>query len=382
MNPANPLDTIVFISLPESFVPENSAFPLDINIPLPVQRVISDTETESTSFDIENLTWEQILAGILIILAYDTNNTHTIYYRKLLLAAKPNIKDELTEAAILKARNEDYDIAEEIFMALYGLDPEDMANVLNMALFFDQRADSYRQSNLIEDADAYDENAHHYYQKVMEVDPIIPEAFFNAGFFYIKQKNFSRGRECFENYLDLTADLDETQLGDDDKYKQDRAKEIVADISTRNLDDELFKSAFDFISMGEEEKGLDAIRSFLEKNPNVWNAWFMLGWALRRLERWDDAKSALEQCLACGGQNTDTCNELSICLMELGEYAGAKQQLMRAMEIEPENTKIMSNMGYLALKQGDTAEALRFFTAVLEFDPDDRIALEVLASLG
>ena len=76
-------------------------------------------------------------------MAYDKSNPNLNYYRNIITNAKPNIKTELSEAAILKARNEDFEIAEEIFDALRGLDPEDMAIVLNTALFFDQRADSY-----------------------------------------------------------------------------------------------------------------------------------------------------------------------------------------------------------------------------------------------
>ncbi len=62
-----------------------------------------------------------------------------------MFSVKPNVKLELAEAAILKARNDDFDIAEEIFDALRGLDPEDMAIVLNTALFFDQKAEFYRK---------------------------------------------------------------------------------------------------------------------------------------------------------------------------------------------------------------------------------------------
>ncbi len=378
MNPSNPLDSLIFISLPEGFLHKNENFTLDPTVPLPVQITQDD---DKNSFDIANLAWEQILAGILTVLAYDQKNKNNAYYRSILLAAKPNIKQELTDAAILKVKNEDFEIAEEIFMALQGIDKDDMANTLNMALFFDQRADSYRRSSLFEDADAYDENAYRYYKQVMEAEELIPDAFFNAGFFFLKQKNFSRTKECFSTYIALTADLNEEELGKNGNYKRDRAQEIINDIENRNLDDELFKSAYDFISMGQEEKGLEAIRTFLEKNPHVWNAWFMLGWALRRLERWEDAKSALEQAVECNGANTDTYNELAICLTELGDFAGAKHYLSQAMQIESENTKIMSNLGYIALKEGKIEEARRFFLAVLEFDPNDKIAQEMLKSL-
>ncbi len=184
-----------------------------------------------------------------------------------------------------------------------------------------------------------------------------------------------------ETYLSLVSAADINSLSENERYKHDRAAEIVADISSRNLEDEQFKAAYDFIAMGEEEKGMEQIRQFLEKNPKVWNAWFMLGWALRRLERWEDAKAAFKQALECGGENTDTFNELAICLLELGELDEAKKLLVRALSLEPDNTKIMSNLGYVSMKSGDIAQARKFFLAVLEFDPDDVIAKQMLEQM-
>ena len=147
MNPNNPLKSVIFINLPEEFKISKDALHIDTTIPLPVQLPFdADPDAE---FDISSLTEEMILAGILTVLAYDNANPNLNYYRSIITKAKPNIKTELAEAAILKARNEDFEIAEEIFDALRGLDPEDMAITLNTALFFDQRADSYRKSGLI-----------------------------------------------------------------------------------------------------------------------------------------------------------------------------------------------------------------------------------------
>ena len=184
MSSANPLDSVFFITLPEDYsLPEN-AFKIDTTIPLPVQSPIKNPE----EFDMNDLSWEMILAGILTILAYDINNQHIHYYRSLINSVRPDIKTELTQAAILKVKNEDFDIAEEIFTALHGLDPEDMGTILNLALFFDERAESYRKSGLNEDADAYDEFAHSYYQQAMIAEPPVPDAFFNSGFFLSKTK--------------------------------------------------------------------------------------------------------------------------------------------------------------------------------------------------
>ncbi len=130
------------------------------------------------------------------------------------------------------------------------------------------------------------------------------------------------------------------------------------------------------------EKGIEAIREFLQSNPKVWNAWFLLGWGLRRLERYSDAKTAFLQAVKFGAdKNVDTYNELSLCYVQEKDFKAAKDCLMKAFAIEPENVKIVSNLGYLALAEGNKEEARKYFTSVLEFDPKDAIAANELLNL-
>ena len=377
MNPTNPLESVYFISLPENFDLNSATFQIDKTIPLPVQK----KDTEET-LKLEDITQEQILAGILTILAYDKHNKNLDYYRSIIKQVRPDIKKEMTEAAIMKAKNEDWDIAEELFMVLKGLDSEDSITTLNTALFFDQRAESYRQAELNEDADAYDNDALLHYKEAMNAEPAIPDAFFNAGFFYLKQHSFREAKDCFETYLALTCDSNDEELGENGIYKKERAQEILNHINNDNMDDEAFKRAYKLISSGQEEKGLEEIRTFIQKNPNVWNAWFLLGWGLRRIGRWADAEQAFNQSLSCGGENNcDTYNELAICLMEQGKTKEAKKSLQKALSINPENVKIISNLGYLSLKEGNIDDARKYFTIVLEYSPNDKIALSELAKL-
>ncbi len=379
MNPANPLETIYYIGLPENFVQSDDAFKIDPSIKLPVQKKVNDAPGD---FDPSQITSEQILAGILTVLAYDKKNEHLDYYRSIIKKVKPNIKKELCEAAILKTKNEDFDLAEEIFLALIGLDPEDVALTLNMALFLDQRADSYRNSGLIEDADAYDADAFSYYKKAMEEEPPLPDVFFNAGFFFMKQHKYREAKDSFETYIALTCDVNDDELGENGIYKKERAQEIVNFINEQNMDDQTFKDAYDLISRGEEEKGLAQIREFLVKNPKVWNAWFMLGWGLRKLERYDDAKQAFLEALKYGGDtNPDTYNELSLCYVQLKDFKEAQNSLIKALSLDPENTKVISNLGYLSLAQGDIQTARNYFQTVLEIEPKDVIAAAELLKL-
>lgn len=379
MSASNPLESIYYIGIPENFIASDTAFKIDTTIKLPVQKKVDDAPG---SFNPEEITPEQILAGILTVLAYDKKNAHLDYYRAIITQVRPDIKKELCEAAILKTKNEDFDLAEEIFLALLGLDPDDEAVILNMALFLDQRADSYRASNLIEDADAYDSDALDYYREAMNAEPPLPDAFFNAGFYFMKKHSYREAKDAFETYLALTCDVTDDEMGENGVYKKERAQEIINNITNQNMDDEAFQKAYDLISGGQEEKGLAEIRNFLESNPKVWNAWFMLGWGLRRLERYADAAHAFNEALKFGGDsNADTYNELALCLVQEKKFDEARASLFKAFELEPESTKIISNLGYLALAQGDKTAARNYFTTVLEYDPKDKIAAHELLKL-
>ena len=156
---------------------------------------------------------------------------------------------------------------------------------------------------------------------------------------------------------------------------------IVKEMKDSGLNEESFKRANKLIREGKHEEGLAAIREFIEKRPRVWNGWFLLGWALRLSGRWQDALSAFNKAIELGGDNSDTRNELAICLMETGDAAGAQRELETALKEDGENVKIISNLGVLALKNGEKEKAAAFFRTVLEIDKDDPVAKQYLEKI-
>lgn len=68
--------------------------------------------------------------------------------------------------------------------------------------------------------------------------------------------------------------------------------------------------------------------------------------------------------------------------METGDIDGAQDSLNDALSMDPENTKIISNLGCLYLKLGQKEEAVRYFRTVLEIDPADKIAAAQMQALG
>jgi tetratricopeptide (TPR) repeat protein len=354
-------DRIRFLSVPESLrgrISGDSGFFIDPAVPIPVE-----IPEGGESLNIEELSLEMIAAGMLRVIQTGIMPERHDYYRGFVLALRPDIFGEFTEAAILKARNGDFDSALDILGILQGLFPLSPVTLLNRALVLEQRARLfYRRGR--KEAEAEFQAAGAAYEKALALQPPFPGAFFNAGFFYMEQKNYRLSLECFSQYLELA--------GEDEKKEQ--ALLLMREIKEHALDDESFTEACELITEGREVEGLECARDFIERHPAVWNGWFMLGWALRRLERWKDGAAAFQKAVDSGGGNSDTRNELAICLMELGDYASARRELETALRDDPENTKIISNLAVLALKCGSNDEAAAFFRSVLELDPDDPLA--------
>jgi Flp pilus assembly protein TadD len=362
----DPLANIIYISVPDTIDREVGNLKLDPEIMLPVE-----VQAGSERFDPSDLSWEQIIAAMLKILAYEPSHENADYYRQFVLEARPDIVEELTETGVFKAKNKDFAVAEEIFRALLGLLPEDSRVELNLALLYEQRADAAEQRGAEEEASRYEDKAVETYRSLFDKEEILPEAHLNGAHFYLKRRNYERARFHLEQYANVGEDEEKVQ----------EARTIISEIDSQNLLDNLFKEAYDFIRMGKEEEGIEKAKKFLESHPEVWNAWFLLGWAYRRLEMYEEARDAFLKAEENGSDHPDTLNELAICYMELGDYEESRRRLEQALAKEPSNTKIMSNLGILAMKRGNVEEAEGFFHSVLDLEPEDPIAREYIDRL-
>ena len=360
---------------------EEYQFEIDPSIPIP-----AELESGETKASLENLSWEMMLSGMLKVIAgiekADVPPEWIDYYRNFVLAIKPEIYHEFTDATIVKTENGEFDTALEINAVLEGLFPRSPGILLNKALILESRAQALEKKG--QNAEKENDEAQEAYETVLNVEPVLPDALFNAGFFFVRRKDFARARECFSRYISIeedSGDSSESAAAISTEFsgeKLEQAKKVVKNIDEQGLEDESYRQAFICINNGDDEKGLAKIREFIERRPKVWNGWFVLGWALRKMSRYEDGLEAFKKAAELGGENGDVLNETAICMMELGDLKGAGKELERALRQEPENIKIISNLGVLALKAGKENEAKAFFRTVLELDPEDPLARRYL----
>ena len=374
---------IIFLEVPDSFKEKIKHFEVDRSILLP-----AEINTDKAEFDPADLSWEMILSGMLRVIkdgdipeeagiSKDTSEWID-YYREFVLSVKPEIYHEFTSAAIVKAGNGEYDMALEINGYLEGLFPRSPGVLLNKALILEEKAGTLEKNGHA----AEEENALalEAYETALITEPVLPDTFFNAGFFFMRLRDFERAKECFSRYIELEQDSEIQEISSGiNKEKTEQAKKIIRDISGQGLDDASFREGYDLVNRGRDQEGLVKIREFIEKHPKVRNGWFVLGWALRKLGRFEDALESFRKAVELGGTDIDTQNEIAICLMELGDFKTARKELEKALRLEPENIKIISNLGVVALKMGNKNESEAFFRTVLELDPDDPLARHYLS---
>ncbi len=334
---------------------------------LPVQ-----TPGQLQRFDPAMISLESIVAGILRVLAWRPGHPLAVQYRKLAKALKPDLLAQLSDAGVARAQAKDWDVAQEIFLALIGLYPESPLPLLDLALMREERAKLLREEEREDLAEEEEDQAYQNYTSLLEMEPPFAPAYYHAALFFIKKRNFDRAVSLLTSYIGL----------EDDREKVEKAKSILAKLQDLGLLDRTFKEAYDFIQLGQEEKGLEKARQFIALHPDVWNGWFLAGWSLRRLGRWQEGADAFKKAIELNSGDTDSLNELALCQTELGDLSAAKTSLEKALRIEPENVKIIVNLGALSHRMGRTGEARGFFMSALEFDPDDALARDWLARIG
>lgn len=98
-------------------------------------------------------------------------------------------------------------------------------------------------------------------------------------------------------------------------------------------------------------------------------------------KQYDEAESMFTHALKVGALNVDSMCEARLkrakARMELGDFDGAQEDLEFLKEGAPDTTVVLAMQGELALKQGQTDEAKRFYNEARKSDPRLPIPVEL-----
>ena len=355
----DPLARIAYLAVDKLRARQIGSFQVDPSVPLPIE-----LPPENRALRPEDISWQAIISAMLKLLAYRPEAAEADYYRRFILAAQPDIQEEFTRAGILKAEHGELDLALEIFRSMAGLLPDSGQTLNNLALVYDQQAARLEAAGEADQAGQLREQAFAAYKAALAAEPHLAACHLNFAHFYLRGGNPGKAREHLGQFLEHNADPERIE----------QARALSRRLEGYEQVERTCAQAFDAIQLGREAEGLQLLEPVTRDHPELWNAWFLAGWARRRLGDYRQGREAFETSLRLNPANPDGLNELAICLLELGEPVEARRRLEEASRLDPGNPKILSNLGVATLRAGDRAEAHRLFQAVLQLAPDDPIA--------
>lgn len=356
-----PLDDIVFITLPPSMARDINGFKLDPARELPIQLPAGKKHLDSDT----PVTLDMIVSGMLRIICYQTDNPNYPYYKQFVLAAEPDAVEQLNLAAIAQEKAGHDAFAEELFLTVNHLSPQS-ATFINLATCYSQKAATDKEKGTV--YDLYAQKALDTLMEGLSLFPKDPDLLCEIGYFHLYQGNTENAEDYFERYLAVAPQGE----------KRAKVEKVFADINKKISNDTALMHAYDQISMGEEDKALETLKDWISKNPKTWNGYFLQGWALRKLGRFDEAKDAFLTCLQLGQKDGDIYNELSLCEFSLGNKALAKDYLDIAVDLDDANLTYLSNLAYMHLADEEYEEARRLLEKARQLDGADPLIQQLM----
>lgn len=110
----------------------------------------------------------------------------------------------------------------------------------------------------------------------------------------------------------------------------------------------------------------------IESEPNDWRLYFARGAARERLNRGDEAEADLVRALELSPDQPDVLNYLGYMRVDRGErLEEALAMILRAVELRPLSGAIIDSLGWAYYRMGDYDQALGYLERAVELEPAD-----------
>ncbi len=348
-------DKIIYVKLPGSFTADLGTFTLNPDIPVPFSVPEGRKSLEKSDYTVENM-----LSGLISVVAEDEKNSAFSYYRDLILAIDPSLCEKLAQAAAVKEKTGDYDFALLLSKAVYHIHP-DPASAISLATVYSYMAvDSSRKG---EDNRKYIKEARSTLLGALERNGENADLLYEIASFEAFFANLEEASEYARRFLAVSEEGE----------RKEEIKKLLKDISFKLDNSRKIEEAYDFLSLGESDKALPVAESFIKSNPDVWNGYFLRGWALRMKKEYARAEKDFLKCIELGESNAEIYNELALCELAGGNRELAVLYLESAYDRDEENITVLSNLSLLSLEDGAWDKAREYLEKARYISKDDSL---------
>ncbi|MDQ3483218.1 MAG: sulfotransferase, partial [Pseudomonadota bacterium] len=134
---------------------------------------------------------------------------------------------------------------------------------------------------------------------------------------------------------------------------------------------------------GRTDEAIDAYKQLLEREPDLPDSWYNLGWLLRQARRYDASLAAYRQALDRGVSEPEEVhlNQAVILSDHLARPEEAEVELRAAIALNPRYLPALLNLGNLHEDRGNRNDAEAAYRSALDVAPGHGPALSRLAGV-
>ena len=227
------------------------------------------------------------------------------------------------------------------------------------------------------------EQAEHYFERAIEIDPQYPLVWHHRGSLYATQNRWAEAEQDLTRCLECLGTSDET-LKWETYLRRGRARwemrkidGAIADfnevLSVIPEDEECLLSRSQlFLSEGKIELAIQDAQQILKKSPDQVAAWGICAAAHFQLEQFDESLAAGSRAIELGWRHANSfCDRAAIWLTRQ-QFEEALADIESALEVDPEHSRAHDLRGLLYESEGEHQWSLaeESYSKAIQFSPE------------
>lgn len=364
-------EELVFITIDESedldlmgYVPSKEGIKLPIKSNVLVKS-IKDKKAQ------EELNMMSIIDAMLYLEGIDPDFVYNVEYDDLIetFARKANFDymeymGYMSNQAFSKGELRD---ALVYIRAYLRMDPDDIMALYQYAIICQELSLKYQKDEDIKAMNDFLLEALASLEKILDIDDSFALAYYQLGFHYSNQNQFTKAKLTWDRALDLGID------------EESRA-DIMENLS--KIDYKVrYEKAYNLVFQGKAQEALEDLLDLESQYPDWWNLLFIISLAYKSLGDLGQAKSYLEKILITRPTQVDTLVEMALCLAQEANMPGAIDYLTRAAKLKKDDPEILCNLGMAYLHNSEEDEARYYIGRAYEIDPTDEVTQACMRAL-
>jgi tetratricopeptide repeat protein len=364
-------EELVFITIDESedldlmgYVPPKEGIKLPIKSNVLVKS-IKDKKAQ------EELNMMSIIDAMLYLEGIDPDFVYNVEYDDLIetFARKANFNymeymGYMSNQAFSKGELRD---ALVYIRAYLRMDPDDIMALYQYAIICQELSLKYQKDEDIKAMNDFLLEALTSLEKILDLDDSFALAYYQLGFHYSNQNQFTKAKLTWDRALDLGID------------EESRA-DIMENLS--KIDHKVrYEKAYNLVFQGQAQEALEDLLDLENQYPDWWNLLFIISLAYKSLGDLGQAKSYLEKILITRPTQVDTLVEMALCLAQEANMSGAIDYLTGAAKLKKDDPEILCNLGMAYLHNGEEDEARYYIGRAYEIDPTDEVTQACMRAL-